>query len=183
LRKKWSIPDPATGKPGKPTISEMLEQVSSQLDEEEVPTIKFGDASVAAPFTSKISSVKSVVNIIRQGRATLVGLTQMYKILALNSLILAYSLSVLHIAGTWLIARLSLGIKQGDWQATVAGLLITVCFFGLSKANAVEKLAPVRPQANIFNAYIILSVLGQSAIHMGSLFYIQRESTFYSEAS
>jgi cation-transporting ATPase 13A1 len=108
LQERWKIPDPATGKPGRPTISDMLEQVNTQIDDDEVPTLKFGDASVAAPFTSKISSVMSVCSIVRQGRATLVALTQMYKILALNSLIMAYSLSVLHLAG----------IKQGDWQAT-----------------------------------------------------------------
>jgi cation-transporting ATPase 13A1 len=60
-----------------------------------------------------------------QGRATLVALMQMYKILALNSLIMAYSLSVLHLAG----------IKQGDWQITIAGMMITVCFFGIAKST------------------------------------------------
>jgi manganese-transporting P-type ATPase len=48
-----------------------MQQLMSEMDDD-VPTIKFGDASVAAPFTSKISSVKSVCGIIRQGRATLV---------------------------------------------------------------------------------------------------------------
>ena len=66
-----------------------------------------------------------VVNIVRQGRSTLVAMIQMYKILALNSLISAYSLSVLHLAG----------VKQGDWQATIAGLLLTVCFFGVAKST------------------------------------------------
>ena len=138
--------------------------------EEEVPTIKFGDASVAAPFTSKVSTVMSVCAIVRQGRATLVALTQMYKILALNSLITAYSLSVLHLAG----------IKQGDWQATVAGMLLTICFFGLAKSTALEKLSKERPQPNIFNYYLILSVLGQGAIHVYSLYYIHKESLHYS---
>jgi cation-transporting ATPase 13A1 len=146
-----------------------MEQVMSEI-ESDVPTIKFGDASVAAPFTSKVSSVMSVVGIVRQGRATLVALTQMYKILALNSLTMAYSLSVMHLAG----------IKQGDWQATVAGMMLTVCFFGLAKSTALEKLSPERPQPNIFNLYLILSVLGQSAIHVGSLIYINRESLYYS---
>jgi len=59
--------DPATGTAGKPTISEMLEELTAQIEDDEVPTIKFGDASVAAPFTSKVSSVKSVCNIVRQG--------------------------------------------------------------------------------------------------------------------
>jgi cation-transporting ATPase 13A1 len=176
LRRKWNIPDPknptpAPQRPGQPPpLSEAMQQLLSEMDDE-VPTIKFGDASVAAPFTSKISSVKSVCGIVRQGRATLVALTQMYKILALNSLTMAYSLSVLHLAG----------IKQGDWQATVAGMMLTVCFFGLAKSTALEKLSPERPQPNIFNFYLILSVLGQSAVHVASLIYIRGEALFYSE--
>ncbi|KAJ1551720.1 hypothetical protein HK096_003442, partial [Nowakowskiella sp. JEL0078] len=141
----------------------MLESMSEDM---EPPKIKFGDASVASPFTSKLASVKSVAQVVKQGRATLVAMTQMYKILALNCLISAYSMSVLYLAG----------IKQGDWQATVAGLMLTVCFFGISKSNAPDTLSKKRPQPNIFNFYIILSVLGQAALHVLCIVYIRSES-------
>jgi cation-transporting ATPase 13A1 len=100
---------------------------------------------------------------VRQGRSTLVATIQMYKILALNCLISAYSMSVMYLAG----------IKQGDWQATIAGLLITVCFFGIAKSSAQKKLSRKRPQANVFNFYIIGSVLGQAAVHVVALSYIR----------
>ena len=61
------------------------------LQEDEV---KVGDACFAAPFTSKHSnSIKCVIIILRQSIATLVTTIQTYKILAISSLIQAYSLA------------------------------------------------------------------------------------------
>jgi cation-transporting ATPase 13A1 len=102
--------------------SSMMEQ---ELDDSEPPTIKLGDASVAAPFTSKLANVVAIPNIIRQGRCTLVATIQMYKILALNCLISAYSLSVIYLDG----------IKFGDGQVTISGMLMSVCFLSISRAK------------------------------------------------
>ncbi|KAI4285673.1 MAG: hypothetical protein L6R35_004613 [Caloplaca aegaea] len=137
----------------------MMEQ---EMDDNEPPQIKLGDASVAAPFTSKLANVIAIPNIIRQGRCTLVATIQMYKILALNCLISAYSLSVLYLEG----------IKFGDGQVTISGMLMSVCFLSISRAKSVEGLSKERPQPNIFNPYIIGSVLGQFAIHIVTLIYI-----------
>jgi magnesium-transporting ATPase (P-type) len=70
-------------------------------------------------------SFRSVTHIIRQGRCTLVATIQMYKILALNCLITAYSLSVQYLDG----------IKFGDYQVTVTGMLMSVCFLCISRAK------------------------------------------------
>lgn len=147
-------------------MAEKLNQtmLEAEMDDDEPPTIKLGDASVAAPFTSKLGNVIAIPNIIRQGRCTLVATIQMYKILALNCLISAYSLSVLYLEG----------IKFGDGQVTVSGMLMSVCFLSISRAKSVDGLSKERPQPNIFNFYIIGSILGQFAIHIATLIYIAR---------
>ncbi|ONH66276.1 Manganese-transporting ATPase 1 [Cyberlindnera fabianii] len=147
-------------------LSGMLMNSLNQLEEEsEAPTLKLGDASCAAPFTSKLANVSAVTKIIRQGRCALVSTIQMYKILALNCLISAYSLSVIYLAG----------VKFGDGQATVSGLLISVCFLSISKGQPVEKLSKERPQPGIFNIYIMGSILGQFAVHIATLIYVTTE--------
>ena len=130
------------------------------------PQIRLGDASVAAPFTSKLSNVGAICSIIRQGRCTLVATIQMYKILALNCLIQAYSLSVLDLDG----------VRMGDYQMTVSGVLISICFYCISRGQPIEKLAPERPVTNILNVYVFGSILTQTALHLATMVYIQRLS-------
>merc|ERR1712000_489997 len=53
-------------------------------------------------------------------------------------------------------------------------MLMSVCFLSISRARVVEGLSKERPQPNIFNFYIIGSILGQFAIHIVTLIYIAR---------
>jgi manganese-transporting P-type ATPase len=133
---KVAVPEKATPKALKQTPEELSAALSDKMfgtmmeDDDDPPTIKLGDASVAAPFTSKLANVVAIANIIRQGRCTLVAMIQMYKILALNCLISAYSLSVLYLKG----------IKFGDGQVTISGMLMSVCFLGISRAKVPQNL-------------------------------------------
>lgn len=149
-------------------IAKMMEGIEG-MEDFDIPMIKIGDASVASPFTSKMPSIRGTVDIIRQGRCTLVTTIQMYQILALNCLINAYSLSVLHLDG----------VKYGDKQLTCLGMLMSASFISVSRSQPLDKLSSIRPLKSVFHPAYIISLLGQFALHLSTMYFLVRESKKY----
>jgi len=125
------------------------------------PQMELGDACIAAPFTYKYSSLKSVKMTIRQGRSTLTSTFQQYKILSLNCLISAYTMSALYLDG----------VKMGDYQATYLGLGISVIFMMLSFNTPLKKLYKEKPPTSIFHWSLVISVSVQFVVHLSVLYY------------
>ncbi|EDQ86672.1 uncharacterized protein MONBRDRAFT_28103 [Monosiga brevicollis MX1] len=129
-------------------------QLQDQLTKDLVVP-KLGDATIAAPFTSRRSTCASVVALIKQGRATLVSSAQMMQILALNCLLNAYSLSVLAIDG----------VKFSDTQMTSNGLAVAMCMLSIASSKPLKTLSSTRPYSTPNNMYMLFSVLGQHVLN------------------
>ena len=83
----------------------------------------------------------------------------MFKILAVNSLISAYVMSLLFLKG----------LRQGDTQLVILGLIIAAFFYCVSQSAPCVKLASYRPPSRLFSLPLVTSVLAQFALHMGCL--------------
>ncbi|KAK9996860.1 hypothetical protein SO802_021546 [Lithocarpus litseifolius] len=137
-------------------LKKMMDELNEEGDGHAAPVVKLGDASMASPFTAKHASVAPTTDIIRQGRSTLVTTLQMFKILGLNCLATAYVLSVMYLDG----------VKLGDVQATISGVFTAAFFLFISHARPLPTLSAARPHPNVFCSYVLLSLLGQFAIHL-----------------
>ena len=118
--------------------------------------VQLGDASMAAPFTAKNSSTKACCHLLRLGRCTLVTTLQMYRVMALNCLSSAFSLSVLT----------NEGIKCSDSQMTVTSIVVTICFLCMSRSTPSSELSKRGPHTKVFCPYIILTIIAQFSIHL-----------------
>ena len=153
--KKANAPPP----PANIEQSDFLMESLFNADDENMggpPMIKLGDASIAAPFTCRSKALTSVCDIIRLGRTTLVTTHMMYKILALNCLTQAYSMSVLHCSG----------VKFGEKQMILAGVILSVCFLFMSRSKPLTHLCPQRPVTRVFHPYMITTVFCQFLLHL-----------------
>eukprot|EP00039_Didymoeca_costata_P010514 m.141659 g.141659 ORF g.141659 m.141659 type:complete len:908 (+) comp14857_c0_seq2:731-3454(+) len=137
------------------------EELLKELKENEITVPKLGDASIAAPFTSKMSSIMSTCDVVRQGRCALVTTNQMLKILALNCLINAYSMSVLYLEG----------IKNSDTQKTLVSLVVAAAMLLVSFSRPLSDLAPERPRQAIISLYMLCNIMGQFTVHLIAMSY------------
>ena len=134
-----------------------LSDKADKLDESH--HMNMGDASIAAPFTVRSENINPVLDIIRQGRCSLVTTLQMYFILALNCLISAFSLSVLRLKG----------VRSGDAQMTITVLISTCCFLFITRSKPLQTLTDKKPKAKIFTMYFMTSLILQFVVHLTCL--------------
>ncbi|CAI4036576.1 hypothetical protein SMKI_15G4240 [Saccharomyces mikatae IFO 1815] len=108
------------------------------------------EASVAAPFTSKVFNISCVPDVIREGRAALVTSFACFQYMSLYSAIQFITITILY----------SRGSNLGDFQFLYIDLLlivpIAIC---MSWSKSYEKIARKRPSANLVSPKILVPLL------------------------
>ncbi|KAH8821701.1 P-type ATPase-like protein [Xylogone sp. PMI_703] len=112
------------------------------------------EASVAAPFTSRIFDITCVPEVIREGRAALVTSFSCFKYMSLYSGIQFTSVSFLYASAS----------NLGDFQflfIDLALILPIAIFMGWTGPYPI--LCPKRPTANLVSRKVLIPLLGQIA--------------------
>ena len=135
-----------------PSIESLLDSAGG----DDTSVIRPGDASIAAPFTSRQPSIKSVIDLIRQGRCTLLNALQQQQTMMLECIISAYVLSALSLGGS----------RSSERQLMASSWLIMTASIAFSYATPLETVSKVRPLKSVFHPAIFISILGQAAIHI-----------------
>ena len=156
-RKKKGNKTGSRAKPKSSALEESLRQLQEAQDE--LDQVELGDASIAAPFTSRMVSIKCCKDVLQQGRCTLVTMLQIYKILGVNCLVNAMILSKLFLHG----------VKQGDRQMTILGLIVAGLFFFVTRGKPLPTLSTIKPPTSVLCTQAILSITLQFGIHYTSM--------------
>ena len=62
------------------------------------------------------------------------------------------------------------GVKLGDTQATISGVVIAFLFMSLSNSSPSADLSAKRPHSKVFCKYFLLSMVGQFLLHFAFLY-------------
>ncbi|KAG7711194.1 hypothetical protein KL949_001750 [Ogataea haglerorum] len=113
------------------------------------------EASVAAPFTSRIFEISCVLDVIKEGRASLVTSFSCFQFMSLYSAIQFITVSILYKEGT----------NLGDFQFLYIDmfLIIPLAVF-MAWSKPFDKLCPKRPTANLMSPKILIPLLGNICV-------------------
>eukprot|EP01022_Parablepharisma_sp_SALTPOND_P025544 TRINITY_DN598_c0_g1_i1.p2 TRINITY_DN598_c0_g1~~TRINITY_DN598_c0_g1_i1.p2 ORF type:complete len:979 (+),score=86.34 TRINITY_DN598_c0_g1_i1:10743-13679(+) len=110
------------------------------------------EASIAAPFTSKIPDISCVMKVLREGRAALSTSFQCFKYMALYSMIQFTSVSLMY----------SMKINLTDMQFLFIDLIIIVPLaITMSWTKAASGLSKQQPTSSLICLPVLASILGQ----------------------
>jgi len=127
------------------------------------------EASIAAPFTSTVGSIRSVCDLLKEGRCAISTSFALFKFMALYSLINFATVLFLYV--TW--------CDFSDWEFFYLDLVLIIPMaFAISRMRASFVLAPVQPVDSLVSYPVIGSILAQVAVQVACLMAIYFWGTF-----
>ncbi|EFC43379.1 predicted protein, partial [Naegleria gruberi] len=135
------------------------------------------EASIAAPFTSVQNSIRSVVDVVKEGRAALSSSFQMFKYMALYSLFEFFA--------AVLIYRQNATIGDTQYLYIDMFIILPVVLL-MANSKATETLHKEKPPESLFSRFVLVSLLGQIfwgfALMLGVFFEILFDTAWYKPA-
>ncbi|EIW73562.1 hypothetical protein TREMEDRAFT_67419 [Tremella mesenterica DSM 1558] len=133
------------------------------------------EASVAAPFTSRIPDISCMVEVIKEGRAALVTSFSCFKYMALYSMIQFTTVTLLY----------SFASSLGDFQFLYIDLFVIIPIaVTMGRTLPYPKIHPKRPTASLVSKKVLTSIVGQIlinfAIQMFVFLWVRRQSWYKS---
>ncbi|WVQ83070.1 hypothetical protein IAT38_005208 [Cryptococcus sp. DSM 104549] len=128
------------------------------------------EASVAAPFTSRIPDIGCMVEIIKEGRAALVTSFSCFKYMALYSMIQFTTVTLLY----------SFASSLGDFQFLYIDLFMIIPIaVAMGRTLPYPKIHPKRPTASLVSRKVLISIIGQivlnSAVQIFVFIWVRRQ--------
>ncbi|CAM9800623.1 unnamed protein product [Ascophyllum nodosum] len=121
--------------------------------------VRAGDASLAAPFTSKKPSIAAVLDVVRQGRCTLAAVLHTYQMVALHALFSSYTNSVLYL----------MRVRWPTRPLIATSFMFQPLHLALASPRALPDLSPLRPPPSVFHPSTFASLLGQAGVHVACM--------------
>ena len=115
------------------------------------------EASIAAPFTSKVQNISPMIQLLREGRSSLVTSFQVFKYMAVYSMIQFFTVVILYFQAT----RLS------SYQYLYIDLFIIIPLsVTMSRTEAYYKLDKALPVGKLISSSVLTSVINQTVIQI-----------------
>jgi cation-transporting ATPase 13A3/4/5 len=135
------------------------------------------EASIAAPFTSRISNISCILTVLKEGRCALTTSLQEFKFMALYSMIQFSSVTILYL----------FAINLTDMQFLIIDLfMILPLALCMSYTGPYHLLSKEQPTGTLMSVAIMSSVIGQTifafSVQLLSIVLLSQQS-FYTEVN
>ncbi|KAJ2758469.1 hypothetical protein H4S06_002684 [Coemansia sp. BCRC 34490] len=131
------------------------------------------EASVAAPFTSRVSDISCVADVLKEGRCSIATSFGCFKYMMLYSMIQFTTCCLLYIYNT--------NLTNGQFLYVDLFIIIPIAVC-MNRAKPFKKLVPKRPSASLISKRVLTSLVGNIALIIGfqvAIYFMTEAQSWY----